>query len=335
MPEMDFQRDSLRQRIYNINDAAFPAVALDVFHYQYQYNPIYRQYCEATGATADYVSDWRQIPFLPISAFRHHLIKTGEWQASHIFRSSGTTTSIQSQHAVRDLQWYHQIASIGFESWLGPVSNYVWIGLLPSYLERPDSSLVSMVTSFMNAANSGKQHFYPFINHELLEVLRFHSNHNTKVILLGVSFAILDLFEHHDVPVWENLLIMETGGMKGRREELTRSELHHRLLEVYPELRIASEYGMTELFSQAYAYGNLFAPIPAMQIRIRDAYDPLSHMDDGKRGGIDVIDLANIDTCSFIATDDIGIRYASGQFEVLGRMDQSDIRGCNLMYEGL
>ena len=212
------------------------------------------------------------------------------------------------------------------------VENYTWIGLLPSYLERTDSSLVQMVQHFMELSGRADNNFFLKPERTLIKHLLNLYKKRTPTILIGVAFALLDLFEKHEVPVWDNLLVIETGGMKGRGEEITREELHERLRNNHPGLKIASEYGMTELMSQAYMKNEKFYPGPTMRICIRDISDPLRVVDHGQRGAINVIDLANLDTCSFIATDDIGIVYEDGSFDVLGRLDQSEMRGCNLMY---
>ncbi len=273
-----------------------------------------------------------EIPFLPISMFRDHEIKTGEWLEKAIFRSSGTTGFIQSKHLIRDPAWYHKVAEKTFAGSFGQVKDYNWIGLLPSYLERGDSSLIDMVNYFMHVDKKPESGFFPEINDRLLDVLKKLADKNEKTILIGVSFALLDLFEKFNVPVWNNLLVIETGGMKGRGQEITREELHARIRNNHPDLKIASEYGMTELLSQAYLVGEHFKSGPIMRAITRDISDPMNLLSIGQRGAINVIDLANVDTCAFIATDDIGIMYEGGGFDILGRLDQSDLRGCNLLY---
>lgn len=305
---------------------------MDVWKYQYTFNPLYRSYCDLLGIQADQVSKMADIPYLPIVMFREHDIKSGNWTDEKVFRSSGTTGNSQSKHLVRDLNWYHGISELCFQSSFDPAAEYAWIGLLPSYLERSDSSLVDMVHHFMEMSQHADNRFFPEINQDLIVSLASLKRAKYPTILIGVSFALLDLFERTDVPVWENLLVIETGGMKGRGREITREELYMQLRKHYGGLRIASEYGMTELMSQAYRTGDHFWCGPTMQVRIRDISDPLRMIGDGQRGVINVIDLANIDTCAFIATDDIGIAYADGGFEVLGRLDQSELRGCNLLY---
>ncbi len=215
---------------------------------------------------------------------------------------------------------------------MGKPTDYTWLGLLPSYLERPDSSLVDMVQYFMTKSNQPGNKFYALPRPDLIHDLEILKAKNEKAILMGVSFALLDLFEQYSVPLWDELLIIETGGMKGRKTEITREELYERIRAHHVDVRIASEYGMTELLSQAYMMRDQFYPGPTMKILIRDISDPGTFVKNGKRGAINIIDLGNLDTCSFLATDDIGIVYDDGEFDVLGRIDQSDLRGCNLMY---
>jgi len=333
MPVIDARRDSLISQIYGINASAFETVALDLWRFQYDGNPLYHNFCKALAIDPASIKSITDIPFLPITMFRDHDVKTGEWPTSIIFKSSGTTGSFPGQHHVRDIQWYHQVAEQCFSTFFGHPGHYQWLALLPSYLERPDSSLVNMVQYFMQQNNLGANDFYSQPDQDFISKLQHLSKENTPTILIGVSFALLDLFEAFQLPVWDELLIIETGGMKGRREEITRMELHDRLRRNHPRLRIASEYGMTELLSQAYLQEKRFFPGPTMQVLIRDISDPLKIIGLHQRGVINVIDLANIDTCAFIATDDVGLKHTDGTFEVLGRVDQSDMRGCNLMYQ--
>ncbi|HJW29409.1 MAG TPA: hypothetical protein VJ508_09165, partial [Saprospiraceae bacterium] len=216
------QRESLRLRIYNINDLDFTRVALDVFHYQFEQNPVYRQYVEALSVSPISVNRIDEIPFLPITMFRDHVIKSGLWEAAAVFSSSGTTGTKPGMHYVRDLAWYHKIAELNISRIFGSPSDFTWIGLLPSYLDRPGSSLVNMVQSFMQKSGRKENGFYPDINQELIEKLQRLADAKSKVALIGVSFALLDLFEQNQIPVWDHLLVIETGGMKGRREEITR-----------------------------------------------------------------------------------------------------------------
>lgn len=305
---------------------------MQVWEYQYYYNGLYRSFCHLIGKTPDNVRHLDDIPFLPIVFFRDQEITTGDWSAEQIFRSSGTTGMQRSQHYIRDLAWYHSICELSFPvEWGGP-QDFTWIGLLPSYLGRADSSLISMVHHFMTKGDKAPL-FFPEINTTFFETLHQLKASGQQTILIGVTFALMELFQHHTVPVWDQLLVIETGGMKGRGVEITRDELHMFLKKNNPGLTLSSEYGMTELLSQAYLLRDRFQPGPAMKIMIRDVADPLQILPPEKRGAINIIDLANMDTCSFIATDDLGVVYQDGSFDVLGRLDQSDIRGCNLLYE--
>lgn len=332
MTAPEIQRDSLVRRIYDINEKDFEGVAMDVWKYQYVFNPLYRSYCDLLKVGQDEVHSIADIPYLPIVMFREHDVRTGNWVPEKIFRSSGTTGSIQSKHLVRELNWYHKICRKCFQIPVDKPEQYAWIGLLPSYLERTDSSLVSMVHHFMESSKHPENRFFPQISEEIITSLKLLQQSNKPTILIGVSFALIDLFARADVPVWDNLLVIETGGMKGRGREITRDELYQQLRVHYSGLRIAGEYGMTELLSQAYRMDGHFHSGPTMRVYMRDISDPLRMIGDGQRGVINVIDLANIDTCAFIATDDIGIAYPDGGFDVLGRLDNSDLRGCNLLY---
>ncbi len=305
---------------------------MEVWKYQYNYNLLYHDYCDLLNINPLNVREIGQIPFLPIVLFREHEIKTGHWTPEKAFKSSGTTGSIQSQHLMRSLEWYHQIANLSFTSFFKSPDGFTWLGLLPSYMERPDSSLVDMVNYFMSLSHKPENKFFPAIDFEIMDTLHQLQLNQQPTILIGVSFALLDLFEKNEVPFWDDLLVMETGGMKGRRQELTREELYERIRRQHPNLKIASEYGMTELTSQAYKKDLHFLPGPTMKVYTRDISDPFIITDDGQRGVINIIDLGNLDTCSFIATDDIGMTYPDGSFDVMGRLDQSDIRGCNLLY---
>jgi hypothetical protein len=332
MQTPEVQRDSLVRRIYNINEKDFDGVAMEVWKYQYENNALYRSYCELLKLSPDVIRKVDEIPFLPIAMFRQHDIKTGQWEPEKVFRSSGTTCSIQSRHFIRDLTWYHNVAKMCFSGPFGVPEQFVWIGLLPSYLDRPDSSLVDMVQYFMTVSNHPENIFFPKISDNVIVALEGLRQKEIPTVLTGVSFALLDLFDRTDVPVWDNLLVMETGGMKGRGQEITRDELYIQFRKYYKNLRITSEYGMTELLSQAYLNGEHFVPGLTMRVFIRDISDPLRLIGHRQRGIINIIDLSNIDTCAFLATDDVGISYPDGSFDVLGRVDNSDLRGCNLMY---
>jgi len=326
------ERQLLSEQIYGINGKDFVTVAIDVWKFQYYNNKIYNEYCDLIGINPSIITEVHQIPFLPIEMFRKHAVKTGDWKEEVVFRSSGTTRSIQSHHHIRSLDWHHHFAELTFSSFFENPGEYTWLGLLPSYLERSDSSLVDMVHYFMQIKKREENKFYPALNDELIENLNKLKSKNQLTILLGVSFALLDLFEKYRVPVWENLLVIETGGMKGRDMEITRGELYARLKQDHPDIKIGSEYGMTELTSQAYMNESLFKTGPAMRVYTRDISDPLTIIGYKQRGALNIIDLGNLDTCAFIATDDVGMTYENGTFDVIGRLDQSEIRGCNLLY---
>ncbi len=305
---------------------------MEVWKYQYENNALYRSYCELLKFSPATIRHIDEIPFLPIAMFRQHLIKAGHWEPEKVFRSSGTTGSIQSKHAIRSIDWYHDISKRCFTGAFGTPEQFAWIGLLPSYLERSDSSLVEMVHYFMSTSRYAENVFFPKIDNEVISAMEDLRQKKIATVLIGVSFALLDLFDRKDVPVWDELLVIETGGMKGRGQEITREELYAQCRNHNKNIRIASEYGMTELLSQAYMKEDHFVPGPTLRVCMRDISDPLRLIGHGQRGVINVIDLANIDTCAFIATDDVGISYPDGSFDVLGRMDNSDLRGCNLMY---
>jgi hypothetical protein len=332
MSSFETERESLLNRIYNINEKDFDTVAIDLFRYQYDFNVLYRNYCNLLGFNSLNKFSVDSIPFLPISMFRDHEIKTGNWEPQAVFRSSGTTDTIRSTHLIKDIELYHSVAHASFQKYYGDPSSFVWIALLPSYIERADSSLIDMVHYFMHINKKAESGFYKEIDDNLLSVLNALCQEKQKSILIGVSFALLELFEKYDVPVWDKLMVIETGGMKGRGAEITREELHERMKSKDSHLNIGSEYGMTELMSQAYLIDHHFHPSATMKVLTRDISDPLNLLVPGQRGVINVIDLGNLDSCAFVATDDIGIVHDNGSFDVLGRIDQSDVRGCNLLY---
>ncbi|MBL7816681.1 MAG: acyl transferase [Saprospiraceae bacterium] len=317
-------------------EGVFDGIALEVFAYQYKYNAFYRQYCSMIGKEFSKVSTIGDIPFLPIQFFKNQIIKTGDWaDAETVFTSSGTTGAATSRHYVRHLAFYNDISIMGFEEKYGSVAEYCVLGLLPSYLERSGSSLIAMVDMFIKRSKYPQSGFFLNNHAELAEILRGCAAQQIPTLLIGVSFGLLDFVETHTIDFPE-LIVMETGGMKGRRREMIRQELHQELQKGFNCPHIHSEYGMTELFSQAYSKHNgLFEPTLTMKVFTREINDPLSIMpQNGQLGVIDVVDLGNLDTCSFIATDDLGRVYPQGHFEVLGRLDNSDMRGCNLLVVG-
>ncbi|RDY59496.1 acyl transferase [Flagellimonas nanhaiensis] len=324
-------QDSI-QKIFSIsNPLDFERLTLEIFQYQYRNNTVYKTYCDHLGKSPSNVLQIQQLPFLPIEFFKTHKITSTEKEAAVIFESSGTTQSIKSKHHVPDLNLYKKSFLESFSLFYGPVEEYCILALLPSYLEREGSSLVFMVDELISISKHPESGFYlndlEALNHKLEQL----EKSRTKTLLIGVSFALLDLAEQFPTQL-ENTIIMETGGMKGRRKELIREELHQILKKDFGVTKIHSEYGMTELLSQAYSQGDgLFKSPSWMKVMTRDTEDPLSVQTHGKTGGINVIDLANLYSCSFIATQDLGKTYADGTFEVLGRFDHSDIRGCNLL----
>ena len=319
-------------RIFSIaNSDEFEAMAWEQFKFQYHHNTIYKTFCDLLDKPPSQVGTLLDIPFLPIEFFKTHKIISSSEAPQAIFESSGTTQSSTSKHLVPDLSLYEESFLKGFSLFYGPVEEYCILALLPAYLERKGSSLVYMVNEMVARSHHPESGFYLYDLEALHQKLLELQKKRTKTLLIGVSFALLDLAEQFPITL-ENTIIMETGGMKGRRKELIREELHGILTNAFGVPSIHSEYGMTELLSQAYSKGNgLFNTPPWMKIVTRDTEDPLSLQSVGKTGGINIIDLANVYSCSFIATQDLGKTFPDGSFEVLGRFDSSDIRGCNLM----
>ena len=322
---------SFEQSLININDTNFEDIALRLFHFQVKNNPVYRQFLQHLKCKWENVSTLQQIRFLPISFFKTHLIKTSQWETSAEFSSSGTTGSISSKHPVHDLNFYRTHSKRIFNHFFGDLESFHILALLPSYLEREGSSLIEMMNYFINQSKSVHSGFYLHNHKELADKLIGLKTDGRKVILWGVSFALLDLAEQYDLDL-SHCIIIETGGMKGRRREWIREELHEYLCRRFNVKVIHSEYGMTELMSQAYSFGGGVYQCPSsMRVMIRNINDPFEWLYPGKTGGINVVDLANFHSCAFIETQDIGVAMESGYFEVLGRMDNSDIRGCNLL----
>ena len=313
--------EEFRHKIYEINEETFLVSSQAAFEYQYSQCTIYQSFCNHLNKTPKNVKRLTDIPFLPIEFFKNHAIKSGNWNASKIFKSSGTTSTGRSQHFIRDVNHYHQSAKYHFEQSFGPLNDYQIIAILPSYQEQGDSSLISMVDYFMQFAQPESGYF-------LEKKIGNTLNTDHKKLIIGVSYALLDLAEL--APPTKNTIIMETGGMKGRKKEMTREELHSHLKNGFSVDHIWSEYGMTELQSQGYAKDGYFHFPSWAKCMIRDINDPFNYLPEGKTGGVNVIDLANIDTCCFIETKDLG-QVNSELFEVLGRFDNSDIRGCNLL----
>ena len=309
----------------------FENKAIEVFKYQFENNLVYRSFCDLLYKHPCDVKKIKDIPFLPIDFFKSHEIKISSKKTSKIFTSSGTTGSNLSRHFVTDLNLYDKSFMNCFKIFYGNIKEYTVLGLLPSYLERNNSSLVYMVSKMIEKSKFSESRFYLDEIDELKETILKLEKSKRKTILIGVSYALLDLIEYHKFNL-KYTLVMETGGMKGIRKELIKSELHKLLRNGFGVNNIHSEYGMTELLSQAYSKKNgLFSTPPWMNILIRDTEDAQSILPLNRTGGINIIDLANINSCSFIATMDLGKLYKNGQFEIMGRFDQSDIRGCNLM----
>ncbi|MFS4494251.1 acyl transferase [Maribacter sp. 2308TA10-17] len=315
--------------IKNEND--FEAKALEVFRFQHHNNLVYKQFCSYLGRDTKSVNNLLDIPFLPIEFFKSKTIISGDSSPQISFSSSGTTGSKTSQHHVVDLNIYEVSYLKAFYHFYGDIQDYCVLALLPSYLEREGSSLIYMVDDLIKKSEHPSSGFYLDEFDSLKNKLTQLDASGTKVLLIGVSFALLDFVEKHPLRL-SNTIVMETGGMKGRKKEMIRDELHHILKQGFGVEKIHSEYGMTELLSQAYSVGDgIFNTPPWMKVLIRDTEDPLTFQKDEKTGGINVIDLANVNSCSFIATQDLGKLYRDHSFEILGRFDHSDIRGCNLM----
>ena len=327
------------QDIFTISSQKqFEKIALKVFRFQYENNLVYREFCDFLKIDKQSVKTLQQIPFLPIQFFKNHNVVSNTDEIQEIFTSSGTTGMITSKHLVTDVSLYEQSYRNAFSEFYGNIEDYAILALLPSYLERSGSSLIYMVKDLIELSNNEHSGFYLHNYDELIAKLIELDIAGQNILLIGVTYALLDLIEKQRFQL-KNTIIMETGGMKGKRKELIREELHEILCDGFGVSSIHSEYGMTELLSQAYSLGNGIFECPAwMQILIRDTEDAMTYVSNGKTGGINVIDLANINSCSFIATQDLGKKYPNqpacrqaGSFEVLGRFDNSDIRGCNLM----
>jgi phenylacetate-coenzyme A ligase PaaK-like adenylate-forming protein len=309
----------------------FEDLAFQVFKFQFENNSVYRSFCDLLYKNPSDISLIEDIPFLPIQFFKSHKVLSSDKEIEKVFSSSGTTGNSVSRHYVTDLAIYESSFRKGFESFYGNISDYTILALLPSYMEREGSSLIYMVNDLIQKSKKPESGFYLNNLSELKGTLIELDAKGEKVLLIGVSFALLDLVEASQFNI-KNTIIMETGGMKGRRKELVRDELHSILKKGFGVKKIHSEYGMTELLSQAYSNGDGIFKCPNwMRIITRDTEDNLTIQKAGKTGGINIIDLANINSCSFIATQDLGKTYTNNTFEIIGRFDNSDIRGCNLL----
>lgn len=322
-------------KIFTIKDRGFDSMAKEVFHFQYEHNPVYKRFTEALGFDISRIKGTETIPFLPINFFKTHSIRTTVFEPEIVFESSGTTGTVNSHHFVKDLSIYKNSFSKCFEIFYGPVEEYCILGLLPSYLERNNSSLVYMVNQLIGSSRHPDSGFYLGEYDQLFSTIQKLEQQKQKTLLIGVTFALLDFAERiinsEKNMSLTNTFIMETGGMKGRRKEMIREEVHGELKKAFGIPAIHSEYGMTELLSQAYSNKDGIFHCPSwMKVLVRDEDDP-SQISKQGTGLINIIDLANIYSCSFIATDDIGRVYDDGSFEILGRKDNSDLRGCSLL----
>lgn len=322
--------ESYLDTLSKISQYNFESHALELFRFQAAHNNIYQAYLHHLGIKPSEVNKLGDIPFLPISFFKQHVIKTNDWIEEKVFESSGTTGVLTSKHYIKDVDFYQTHALRLFEKEFGPIKEMHILALLPSYMERENSSLISMVQHLINQSDSNNSGFYLHNYEDLIQVLSDLKNSPKKTILFGVTFALLDLAERYTLDL-RHVTLLETGGMKGRRAEITREELYAELKSKLRFGAIFSEYGMTELLSQAYGENARFKLPNTMRVLIREVNDPFGYASVGKTGGINVIDLANVHSCAFIETEDLGRIHTDGRFEVLGRFDNSELRGCNLL----
>ena len=323
--------ETLTQSIFQIeSEADFAETAMRIFRFQYENNSVYQSYCQHLNINKEDVKTLCDIPFLPISFFKTHEVKTTDFEPELTFRSSGTTGMQHSQHLIKDAQLYRQSLLNSFRHFYGDTSKYTFLALLPNYLEQKNSSLIYMMEALMHESGAPDNGYYLYNHEDLYHKLIQLRDNQQKVILWGVTFALLDFAEHYQID-FPQLIVFETGGMKGRRKEMVKEELYDILRRAFGVPDIHSEYGMCELLSQAYSKGgNLFTTPPWMRLQLRNEKDPLDSSNTVNTGVINVIDLANIYSCSFIATEDLGRRHPQG-IEILGRLDHSQLRGCNLM----
>ena len=322
----------LQNKIFKINEQSFNDVALEVFRFQSKNCAVFQQYLKLIGIRPENIKNWQEIPFLPIRFFKEKKVISTHEKEEIIFYSSNTGSKGESKHYVKSLYIYEQSFLDSFETFFGDISSQNILALLPAYKEREGSSLVYMVEKLREKSAKPHQDFFLYEHENLYATLKKLKAQNKPVILFGVSFALIDFAEKYclDYPL---LSIIETGGMKGRKQEITRNELHQVIQKSFPSSPIFSEYGMTELLSQAYLLKDKKFHSPAwMKVRMRELDDPLSLNTNKKSGAINIIDLANLYSCSFIATDDMGIVHSDGTFEITGRIQESDMRGCNLLY---
>lgn len=328
---MNNQYQELCATLYNVTKNNFESIALSIFAYQAQNNPLYQKFLQLLNVLPQQVTKIEQIPFLPLAFFKEHTIKTADWKTVATFRSSGTTLQQPAQHHIRCLDSYRKLSIQAFEQQYGSLEDYVVLGLLPSYLEQGNSSLVYMVEQFVAVSHQAESGFFLHDFEALAQTIKNCEKQQKKILLIGVTYALLDFAAAYPMAL-KHTIVMETGGMKGRRKEMTKAAIHEVLQTAFEVPQIHSEYGMTELLSQAYSQGKgVFEPSATMRVLVREATDPFHYLPVGKSGGLNIIDLANIDSCAFLATDDLGRLHPNGQFEVLGRLTASDLRGCNLL----
>lgn len=305
--------------------------ALFIYDIQYRDNPLFRSFVDRMHMSDRRFRKISEMPFLPISAWKYHDVMTGAWQPETVYSSSGTG-GVQSHHLVRSEQTYLDNCRAGFEQFYGPVEDYVFLGLLPSYLDRRGSSLITMLQDFVSVSSHSESGFYLRNVEDLLDTLHQCHAAGKPTVLWGVTYALLDFAEIYDISDWPELIIVETGGMKGTRAEMPKAQLHNILKESFGVGQIHSEYGMTELLSQAYSTGDgVFYPAHTMHVHVREISDPLAICPIGRTGIIHVFDTKNVNTCSFVATQDLGRMRRDGGFEILGRVDHAEARGCNLL----
>lgn len=324
---------TIKETLFKAEKLDFEDLALQVFQLQAVHNPIYRHWLDLLKLSPEAVLKLEDIPYLPIEFFKSKRLSLFKEEPPYFFQSSGTGGYGQSKHVVYQEDLYDHLTDQGFEQFYGPVADYTVLALLPAYLEREGSSLVRMADRFIEASSDRDSGFFLHDLATLHDTLARKKKEGRKVLLLGVSFALWDLAEQYPIQI-PNAVIMETGGMKGRRKEILRSDLHQILQKAFGTASIHSEYGMTELFSQAYSQGQgIFRPTATMRVQIREMEDPFALAKPGKTGGINIIDLGNLDSCAFIETQDLGKLYHDGTFKVLGRFDRAEVRGCNLMLQ--
>jgi phenylacetate-coenzyme A ligase PaaK-like adenylate-forming protein len=331
---------NFKKKVLTLNPFGFEEIALEAFRFQAVHNPVYSAYLSALSIDKNSIKKLSEIPFLPIDFFKTHEILSHKAKIETVFESSGTTGIQNSKHYILDVIFYQNVAKKIFEQAYSKPADYQWLALLPSYLERNNSSLVYMVKHFIDDShknsireerNDNFSGFYLNHTQELRHHLKKLQDTGQKTVLIGVTFALLDFAENNPMDL-SNIIMIETGGMKGRRKEMIREEVHDILKEAFNLQQIHSEYGMTELLSQAYAtQDGLFRCPASMKILLRDVNDPFEVGSHLKNGGINIIDLANIDSCCFLETKDLGVLVDSEHFKVLGRYDNADVRGCNLM----